>query len=606
MKTNLYADFYCLRSSFRRILLIVFVLGSIGMRAQTVPVGMPFFEDALRRGQLMGVLDPNVSFMVRPVDPGKAMGISNPFGLDTVLFPLDSNHYSRYTDLNYSLDLSSGNGKKFNRASAENKSNLRFTLLPVYTHSRYNKHHPYGWSDGAMIPTKGGEQYVSAGLFVKAFFLEAQLRPEFVWSQNNPFQNPPFRSADIDMPERMGQSNYNKLSLGQSYVKVALGAISVGLSNENIWWGPGIKNAIVMSNNAPGFGHFTLHTNQPIKTRIGTFEGELVSGKLKHSGYTYPLRYAAGTWPPIAGDVIPDTSLDSKYHSYFTGMTLTWQPKWTPGLFLGVSRIAQGKGEPEKLKDYLSVFSLAGKQQIVSGGTVENAVNRNQIISVFARYLFAESHAEAYMEIGKEDNWWDLEDLLTRPRYSTAYLIGLRKMYSLPGKDRWLMFDGEYTKIQAPMDNIGSRSSSESYSFYTHSNGIGWTNEGQVLGAGIGPGSNMFTLGGSYGKGFNTFGIHFEHIAYNEDLFYTMIDYLKLGGTSNPFFVDASKHFIDWGILLNYHTSYKKLLMGFQAQILRTYNFQWNYDPYGGAGPFRFTGINVWSLNAELSLVYRF
>jgi len=88
-------------------------------------------------------------------------------------------------------------------------------------------------------------------------------------------------------------------------------------------------------------------------------------------------------------------------------------------------------------------------------------------------------------------------------------------------------------------------------------------------------------------------------------MFHAEIDYLKLGGP-NPFFVDGSKHFVDWGFIFSHHTSFDKLMLGYQLHLLRTYNFQWNYDPYGGAGPFRFTGINVWSLNAELSLIYRF
>jgi hypothetical protein len=78
-----------------------------------------------------------------------------------------------------------------------------------------------------------------------------------------------------------------------------------------------------------------------------------------------------------------------------------------------------------------------------------------------------------------------------------------------------------------------------------------------------------------------------------------------LGGT-NPFFRDISKHFVDWGFLLSHHTSYGKLFVGYNLHILRTYNFQWNYDPDGKAGDFRFPGINVWSLNMEVSAVYRF
>jgi hypothetical protein len=571
-------------------------------QAQTVPVGTPFFEDALRRAQLMGRLDPNVSFTIRPVDPVRAFKLDNPFGHDTVLFPLDSNTYSRYTDLKGRLGFAGG--MSLNKNVSGKEANLRLTLLPVYLHTRYNHHHPYGWSDGPMVPSKGIQQYISGGFFVKAGPIEAQYRPEYVWSQNNRFQNPPVRNQFIDHPERMGQSNYKKTFLGQSYVKLNLGPISTGFSNENIWWGPGMKNAIIMSNNAPGFGHFTLNTNKPIHTRLGSFEGQLVSAKLKRSGFMYPKNYD-GVWPPIAGDVIPDTADRGAFHSYFTGVAITYQPRWTPGLFLGVTRVAQGSGEPESVRDYLSVFNLASKQRIKQEGSEYNKTNRNQIISIFARYLFKEAHAEVYTEIGRDDHWWDLEDLLTRPRHFTVYLAGVRKIYQLSGKDRWLQVSSEYTKIQAPYDNL-VRLNFNQMSFYQHSNGVGWTHNGQVLGAGIGPGSNMFNLGLTYGKGFNTYSLQFEHVTYNEDLFYTQIDYLRLGGPSKPFFVDASKHFIDWSVIFSQHTSFGKLMLGYQLQLLRTYNFQWNYDPYGGAGPFRFSGLNIWSLNGEMSLLYRF
>ena len=267
----------------RRFSLFALVLISVSVaRAQTVPVGMPFFDDALHRAQLMGLVDSNVSFMIRPVQPGRALGIQNPNGLDTLLFPNDTNHYSPFTDFSFKDDK------------------LRISLLPVYFHTRYNGHHPYGWADGPMVSAKGWQQYISAGVYAKAGPLEVQFRPELVKAQNKEFQNPPFRSRAIDFPERIGQEAYSERFMGQSFARLNVGPVTVGYSTENIWWGAGTKNAIVMSNNAPGFGHYTINTNKPVKTRIGTFEAQMVAGKLKHSGFQYPLRYTGGEWPPIA------------------------------------------------------------------------------------------------------------------------------------------------------------------------------------------------------------------------------------------------------------------------------------------------------------------
>jgi hypothetical protein len=457
-----------------------------------------------------------------------------------------------------------------------------------------------------MVTAAGLQQYISGGVFVKLGPLEAQFRPEFVWAGNKAFQNPPFRPREIDLPERMGQDPYQARFRGQSYVKLNLGAIGMGVSSENLWFGPGIKNSMILTNNAPGFGHFTIHTNKPIKGRYGTVEGQMVLGKLERSGFLYPNRYTPGEWPPIAKDVLPDTLGRSKYHTYVNVIQAVWQPKWTPGLFLGVSRVVQVAGEPQDRLDYLRVLYLDPKGEQTGSGPDADGLNRNQLVSISARYLFKEAQAEVYGEFAREDFWWDMEDLITRPMATTAWMTGLRKMYVLPGKDRWLQIFSEYTRLQAPMDNY-IRPGASTYSFYTHGNGVGWTHRGQVLGAGIGPGSNMTTIGATYGKGFHTFGVHLERVIYNEDLFFAEIDYLKFApGGANPFFSDFSKRYVDWGVLLNHHTTFGKMFVGYQFHLLRTYNFQWNYDPLGLLGPFRFPGINKWSMNIEMSAVYRF
>jgi hypothetical protein len=53
---------------------------------------------------------------------------------------------------------------------------------------------------------------------------------------------------------------------------IQLDKFSFGVSNENIWWGPGQRNALMFTNNAAGFMHAYFQTNKPIKTKIGNFE----------------------------------------------------------------------------------------------------------------------------------------------------------------------------------------------------------------------------------------------------------------------------------------------------------------------------------------------
>ena len=189
-------------------------------------------------------------------------------------------------------------------------------------------------------------------------------------------------------------------------------------------------------------------------------------------------------------------------------------------------------------------------------------------------------------------------------------MLGLRKIQNWSNSAQ-LEIMCEYTRIQAPLTNYANGSAFTQYtnSFYMGYDGgtmkKGWTHHGQVLGAGIGPGSNMATIGIKHIKGYSTTSVSFERVVYNQDLFYSSIDYLVLN-PSNPLSKDISKHFVDWGFLLQFHRAYGKMLVGYNFHLLRTYNFNWNYDPNGVPGDFRFPGINVWSLNAEVSAVYLF
>ncbi|MFM7913368.1 MAG: hypothetical protein ACKO9W_14400, partial [Bacteroidota bacterium] len=92
---------------------------------------------------------------------------------------------------------------------------LALRLLPLQTHSRRNGHHPYGWNDGPMVPARGLQTMLSAGIYAKVGPLEMQFQPEMVYAQNKTFINPPFRARDIDMPERMGNEPYSASFPGQ-------------------------------------------------------------------------------------------------------------------------------------------------------------------------------------------------------------------------------------------------------------------------------------------------------------------------------------------------------------------------------------------------------
>jgi hypothetical protein len=325
--------------------IVLMVVSGLTGYAQSLPVGTPGFEDFYRRAQLTGNTDSAVSFTVRPVFPDKLKYSTNSFYPDSGALK---------TNLTY------GNNTYFSKDRS-----FQISILPVSIQSQFNSHHPGDWNDGAMIPAKGIQALISGGVFMKYGPLTVQLRPEIVAAENAEFET--FNKGhfdvifaryydiynNIDLPARFGTSTYTKVLLGQSSIRLNYKSLSAGISNENLWWGPGIRNSLLMSNTAPGFTHLTLNTVKPIKTPIGSFEGQIIGGRLEDSGFA-PLTpdhsyFGTNLYVPKPDD-----------WRYLSGIVITWQPKWVSGLFLGLDRTSQMYGKDRsKIGDFLPFFSTS-------------------------------------------------------------------------------------------------------------------------------------------------------------------------------------------------------------------------------------------------------
>ncbi|RPD51030.1 capsule assembly Wzi family protein [Paracnuella aquatica] len=522
----------------KKLLLLNLLLAGSFVHSQSLPVGTPLLEEALRRNQLDGRLDSNLSFMVRPI-------IANS------LMPFDSLYYP--DGLAHHVPLQKG------------KLSLR--LLPTSLGQQINTHHPYGWNDGAMIQAKGYQLKASAGIYARWGRVSLQLQPELVWAQNASFATFPTSHTDstwrnyyyflnrIDNPERYGSGSYAKAFAGQSALRVHFGKFSAGLSTENLWWGPGIRNALLMSNNAPGFLHATFNTTTPVITRIGSFEGQIIAGRLR----------ATNILPPDTGRTFEGTRLyqpkPADGDRYINGAVLTWQPRWTKGLFLGVSRMfyQYSNDVSNTLDGYLPLVGGFFKKKVRD----EDRYGRDQLFSLFARLLLPESKAEFYVEWGRNDHALDLVDLVGEPEHTRAYTLGGRKIFTGTKGKQWELF-GEMTHLQNPA--TGYVRALEGW--YTHYQvRHGYTHRGQVLGAGIGPGGSSQTLGISRWKGVAKTGLYLERVVRHND--FTLQNFAP----SRKFDV----HWVD--LSLNGTKSWVRgnFLFNAQLSLVRSINYQWRY-----------------------------
>lgn len=522
--------------------------------AQTLPVGTPVLEDAFRRAQLSGNTDSTLSFCVRPLFQ------------DTVL----------------------PTGKW-----------ATLKLLPATIITQYISHHPVVINDGAMIPAKGFQTMASAGIFAQLGPLSVQLRPEFVHAANKPFPGFPEEHPvkvwsgyyefwnNIDLPERFGDGPYTRFFWGQSSVRLTAGPISFGLSNENLWWGPGMRNSIMMTNSAPGFKHLTFNTVRPIKTPIGSFEFQLIAGRLDSSGFTLP---------------VPDTANPGykEYYSipkpndwvYLNGIVATYQPKWVPGLFLGATRVFQVKSKDmgTGFRDILPVVIPLFKAK--TGDEHTEDATTNQIASFFLRWLWEKEHAEIYVEFGRDDHAWNLRDFFLEPEHSSAWIAGFRKMIPIkkqPGQ--YIQVGLELTHLENSRAGLLYRSSGP---WYLHSVvKRGYTNQGQMLGAGIGPGSNLQTLNVSWVKGLWVMGCQLERYVHNNDFHYLAIH-------------DIRAHWVDFIGSLVCELDFRKFLFFAKIDNILTFNYQHLYVSVPPDSPdFWNPGKNVYNFQGRIGVTYR-
>ncbi|MBT6624307.1 MAG: hypothetical protein HOB46_02090, partial [Flavobacteriales bacterium] len=177
-------------------LILYLAIAPLTAMAQNAWVGMPVMENAIRNSQLLGLTTENVSHCIRPIHLNHAFEWEA--GLYEMTYALPE---SEYEPMGYAEWMD---------------GSVAIALLPGHLTAQYNQHHPYGWSDGPMVPNKGVQLFGSGGIYARVGPLEVQFMPEFVYGSNDSFEPPPARGSSIDNPERMGPLPFNYLGKGQS------------------------------------------------------------------------------------------------------------------------------------------------------------------------------------------------------------------------------------------------------------------------------------------------------------------------------------------------------------------------------------------------------
>ena len=321
---------------------------------------------------------------------------------------------------------------------------MTWTLGSSRIRSFLNSRHPRGGNDGAVWQGKGLTTALETTARVEVGGFSVTVNPMLLYNQNGSFDLAPVRFDPpltevaypwhfMDLPQRFGDGSFWTFDLGQSAVAYDWRGGRVSVGNQNLWWGPGIRSAIVMSGNAPGFNHLSLGTNRPISIGVGTLEGQWIWGGLAQSEYFDPA--------------LEDT------RRFLTGIVLTVRPSFIDGLSIGGTRVFQ-QLVPESGLDageYFLVFQGLLKSSQASPSSPLGNDDRDQLLSIFARWAFPSAGFEAYVEWARNDHSGDLQDLLLEPEHSQAYTLGFQHITAFSSERSWVL-RGELTRLEAPPD----------------------------------------------------------------------------------------------------------------------------------------------------------
>jgi hypothetical protein len=379
----------------------------------------------------------------------------------------------------------------------------------------YNSDLAYSLNDGPVWAGRGSSYSIAGGLRAEWGPVRLMLVPEFVSWENQHYRGPDdllyppiggvrnpysapwyYNPQSIDLPWRHGDRAHDEISWGQSSIAADLGPVAVGASTENEWWGPGIRNALILSNNAPGFPKLFLRTARPIRTRVGDFEGRWLSGWLSQSDWF--------------------TTFANRDVNSISMLALTWRPP-SSNLFLGAARAVWTPEPSRKAHPFgraFMVFNDVGQPNAWPFTNPTVAPGPDQLFSLFWRWVLPNDGFEFWGEWGRAEFPVSLRDFLVQPNHTQGYTLGLQWLGEPQWRDVRLRTQAEATFLEQSTTFrqrlIGSWYTSRAVD-------EGYTHRGQVLGAAIGPGSSsQFIALGAYADRWNA-DLYVSRIRWQED-----------------------------------------------------------------------------------------
>ena len=372
-------------------------------------------------------------------------------------------------------------------------------ILPRFE-TTFNSQLPLSLNDGPQWAGRGLTTALSGGVRVQTERLSAAFVPQIVYAQNRPFfvfpSRVPGRSVfaspwhggieSADLPLRFGDQPIATIFPGESWIEWRGRYVAGGGSTENLWWGPGLKNGLLLSNNAAGIPQIYARTSRPIATPIGDVEARVFLGVLTESRFF-------------------DDVAENDYRS-ISAAVATLRVPFDTGLTVGLARAVYGQvGSLGGVVGRVGDFAFRWNQ---TADTLTRAPSSgsDQIMSAFLRWVVPAAGVEVYGE------------------WATLFVPGLRQVLVAPDAHQGITVGFQWLKRVFPRGDLRLQLEATTLDqnpptagatipiFYTSRfSPQGYTQRGQIIGAAIGPGGSsqwvaadylgrMWRFGGFFGR----------------------------------------------------------------------------------------------------------
>ncbi|MDQ2891389.1 MAG: capsule assembly Wzi family protein [Gemmatimonadota bacterium] len=366
-----------------------------------------------------------------------------------------------------------------------------FSVLPVAVTERFNSAFPFGSNNNGVWVGRGLTSEIQAGVAAAWGPVTLVLNPMVFRAENTAFGLQPngqsgagqFANGDlpnyVDLPQRFGNTEYSRFDWGQSTLRLDLHGITMGVGSANQYWGPASVFPALLGNNAAGIPHVFLGTQGPTNVGVGHVQARLVYGIETQSNFS-----------PVTGSTTFQSVDQSGTRRFMSALVVTFSPAPIPGLEIGAARFFHqawlgrvGASELTTPFEGLLKNSLSPGVAVPGGGN-QDAL-KNQLASLFGRWVLPHSGFELYAEYAHEDHNADLRDLEEEPDHSRVAMAGFRKVF-IHSDSSFGALRAEY--IDASEPTLGRHRVEGG--IYVHNILLqGHTQDGQLLGADIGVGS---------------------------------------------------------------------------------------------------------------------